>query len=237
MAENIETKVVRIKDASNGTFDIALKNFPQAEPEEGVTQIRANVIQIRNARNGDFDLVIPEDHTIEDALIQNTQMDEYINDRVTTIGNISQRQYAFGATQIKKISFPNATACPSQYAFHGQNISLLEELYLPKLESCGYGFAENNPNLRIVDFGKCFGAARCRSCPNLEVLIIRDTSTKEVGNMWLTGCTKLLPDGSGGIVYVPQSLLASYQASTAWATYANVLEFRAIEGSQYEIVE
>lgn len=173
------------------------------------------------------------DHSIEDALITNAPMNEYYNDRVTTIGNISQRQYAFGATQIKKISFPNATACPSQYGFNGQNKSLLEELYLPKLETCGYGLAEENPYLRIIDFGKCFGGARCRDCPNLEVLILRDTSTKEVGSSWITGCTKILPSGSGGIVYVPQSLLASYQASSAWATNANV-EFRAIEGSIYE---
>lgn len=173
------------------------------------------------------------DHTIEDALIANSPMDEYYNDRVTSIGNVSQRQDVFGATQIKKISFPEATACPAQYAFHGRNVSLLEELYLPKLRSCGYGLAENNPNLRVIDLGICFGGARVRNCANLEVLIIRNSSIIEVGSSWITGCTKILPSGSGGIVYVPQSLLASYQASTAWATNANV-EFMAIEGSIYE---
>ena len=173
-----------------------------------------------------------EDHTIEDAFITNAPMDEYVNDRVTTIGITGQND-VFGSTRIKKISFPNVTTCPASYAFHGRNISLLEELYFPKLQTSGYGFAENNPNLRVIDFGTSFGGAKCRNCPNLDTLIIRDTSLKEVGSSWITGCTKILPDGAGGIVYVPQRLLAQYQASTNWATMANV-EFRAIEGSIYE---
>lgn len=172
-------------------------------------------------------------HTIEDAFIQSTPMDEYINDRVTTIG-MTNRNDVFGSCQIKKVSLPNVTQCPASYAFNGRNVSTIEELYLPNLQSCGYGFAESNPNLRIIDFGKAFAGSKCRNCPNLEVLVVRDTSLKNVGSEWLTGCTKLLPDGSGGIVYVPQNLLAQYQASDAWQTYANV-EFRAIEGSIYEL--
>lgn len=181
------------------------------------------------------DLTIEANHYIEDALIQNTPMDEYVNDRVTTIG-ISGQNDAFSGTQIKKISFPNVTTCPASYAFNGRNVSTLEELYLPNLQSCGYGFAEANPNLRIIDFGKAFAGAKCRNCPNLEVLVVRDTSLKNVGSDWLSGCTKMLPGGSGGIVYVPQNLLSQYQASTAWQTYANV-EFRPIEGSEYELEE
>ena len=38
----------------------------------------------------------------------------------------------------------------------------------------------------------------------------------------------------GGYVYVPSELLAQFNASTAWQTYAHVIEFRAIEGSEYE---
>lgn len=232
MAETIETKVVRIKDASNGTFDIALKNFPQAEPEEGVTQIRANVIQIRNARNGDFDLVIPEDHTFEDALIQNTELNEYYNDRVTSVFG----DYRFQKTNFKIIRLPNVTSTVGNYNFHGGDVSLLEELYLPSIVTSGWNSYLNNPNLRIADIGKTFGGGKITGCPNLEILIIRDTSMKAVGNNWLTG-SKLASDGTGGYVYVPQALLSQYQASTAWQNYANVLEFRPIEGSEYEIVE
>ncbi len=38
----------------------------------------------------------------------------------------------------------------------------------------------------------------------------------------------------GGYVYVPSELLTQFQASSAWSDYANVIEFRTIEGSEYE---
>ena len=38
----------------------------------------------------------------------------------------------------------------------------------------------------------------------------------------------------GGYVYVPSELLTQFQASSAWNDYANVIEFRTIEGSEYE---
>lgn len=228
MQQQIRTKEIEILNAENGDFDLLLRGQRQ-NPQQIITKR----IRILNAHNGDFELMVEEDHTIEDALIENTPMDEYYNDRVTTIGITGQND-VFGSTQIKKISFPNATTCPAGYAFHGRNISLLEELYLPQLQSSGYGFAENNPNLKICDFGKTFGGSKCRNCPNLEVLIIRDTSMKALGSGWFAGCTKCLPDGSGCYVYVPQNLLSQYEASQAWADYANVIEFRAIEGSIYE---
>lgn len=37
-----------------------------------------------------------------------------------------------------------------------------------------------------------------------------------------------------GYVYVPSELLSQFANSTAWTNYANVREFRAIEGSEYE---
>ena len=209
--------------------DVYTGEYNVTAPSDG------NLVLPTKGKLMDDDLTINANHEIEDAFIQSIPMDEYINDRVTTIGT-AKRNDVFGTCQIKKVSFPNATQCPSPYAFNGRNASAIEELYLPKLQSSGYGFAEANPNLRVIDFGKSFGGAKCRNCPNLEVLIIRDTSLKEVGSAWITGCTKLLPDGTGGIVYVPQNLLSQYQASTVWQQNTNV-EFRPIEGSEYELEE
>lgn len=170
-----------------------------------------------------------DDHTIEDALIQNTAMDEYYNDRVTSVFG----EYRFQKTNFKIIRLPNVTSTVGNYNFHGGGVSLLEELYLPKIVTSGWNSYLNNPNLRIADIGKTFGGGKITGCPNLEILIIRDTNMKAVGNTWLTG-SKLASDGTGGYVYVPQALLSQYQASQSWADYANVLEFRSIEGSIYE---
>ena len=172
----------------------------------------------------------------EDALISNTPMNEYYNDRVTSMGVTGQQGTNFQCTQIKKITLPSMEHCPAQYAFTGRSVSLLEELYVPKLIDSGYGFAEGNPNLKTIDFGFSFGGAKCRNCPNLDTIIIRNSSVASVGNAHLTG-TKLASDGVGGYVYVPQNLVTQYEANDTWQTYANVLAFRKIEGSIYELNE
>ena len=225
---------IREKSGSSETFKPsemaeAIENIPTGTEPTGTVNITTNgTVDVTEYASANVAV-----HDVEDAFITNAPMDEYYNERVTTIG-ITNQNDVFGATRIKKISFPNVTTCPASYAFHGRNISLLEELYMPKLQTSGYGFAENNPNVRVIDFGFSFGGAKCRNCPNLEVLIIRDTSIKAVGESWITGCTKVLASGSGCYVYVPQALLSQYQSNSAWATYAHVLEFRAIEGSIYE---
>lgn len=232
MAETIETKVISIKDASNGNFDIALKNFPQAEPQEGVVQLRANVIQIRNAKNGDFDLVIPEDHTIEDALIQNTPMDEYVNDRVREIPD-----YGMYKGGIKKLIMKNLNVLRARALMNSQ----LTEGYFPKVTLMNNEAFRDCHNLKKVDIGILsstvnLGLLTFANDESLEVLIIRKPTVIEPTVNTFQG-TPFASDGTGGYVYVPQNLLSQYQASTAWQTYANVLEFRAIEGSEYEIVE
>lgn len=71
----------------------------------------------------------------------------------------------------------------------------------------------------------------------LNTIIIRATNAvANLGNLNnLTG-TPFDNGGTGGTLYVPQSMISSYQAATNWSTilgYANN-SIAAIEGSQYE---
>ena len=177
------------------------------------------------------DVTIEANHTIEDALIQYNYdgvIEEYYNERITDI-----RDYAFIRTRIKKITLPNATWA-RRYSFGGENVSLLEELHLPSLDSLGNLPFQNNPNLRILDV-RAFVTTSINGCTSLTTLILRKTSIFEpAGNF---SGNPFAPNGTGGYVYVPQALLSQYQNSTAWQQYAHVLEFRPIEGSEYELEE
>lgn len=180
------------------------------------------------------DVTIEANHTLENALLQNTPLNEYRNDEVTEI-----RPYAFYQSDIKKIILPNVTYCNS-YAFYGgsQNKGSVEEIYMPKLERNGSVVFARQTKLRIIDFGKSLGLdGRVGVCTSLNTIILRNTTS--VVNVTQTTFADLpfAPDGTGGYVYVPQSLLEEYQANANWQNYANVLEFRPIEGSEYESEE
>lgn len=227
MAETIETKIIRIKDAKNGNFDIALKNFPQAQPQEGVVQLKANVIQIRNAKNGDFDLVIPEDHTIEDALIENNGNADivYYNDRITEL-----HDYAFAYNKrFRVINLPNLTKVSN--ASQCIAYTSAEEIYLPRASGQSWNNAvAKNTNLKILDMGEIALTNIFRDNTALDTVIIRSTNVQSAVTSFGT-CALLT---TGGDVYVPQSLKASYEANSNWSQYPNIT-FHAIEGSEYEI--
>ena len=177
------------------------------------------------------DVTIEANHEIEDALIQNTELNEYVNDRVTYVEG-----YKFYRTKIKVIRLPNATECGNS-AFGGNAQSMIEELYAPKMKRSGNYAFEGNPHLRILDFAITAFNSRIRANPMLEILILRHNSVVSPYASWVVEGCPLSNSGTGGYVYVPQNLLSQYQANEAWQEYANVLEFRPIEGSEYELEE
>lgn len=176
------------------------------------------------------DLELIFDHTIEDALISDgIEVEKYVNDRVTVV-----TQYAFAETSIKKVYLPNCTTI-RRYGFYGNGVSLLEEFHGPKVISTTNTSFNGNKNLKVLDLNT-FTSEAMNGCTALDTLILRKTSVVTIGATSLNG-TPLASDGAGGYVYVPQSLLASYRSNASWQQWAHVLEFRPIEGSEYELEE
>lgn len=74
-------------------------------------------------------------------------------------------------------------------------------------------------------------------CSNLTILVLRrPDAVSGLSNInWFTN-TPFASGGTGGTLYVPSSLISSYQSASNWSTilgYANN-SITAIEGSQYE---
>ena len=94
-------------------------------------------------------------------------------------------------------------------------------------------------SLEVADFGTRFAATRQNSfynCAKLKTLIIRATALPPLQNINMFNKTPFASDGTGGTLYVPQSLISSYQSAKNWSTilgYANN-QILPIEGSQYE---
>lgn len=179
------------------------------------------------------DVTVEANHEIEDELLTgNFTSDVYYNDRVTVLKNSAFKE----AKGIKVVKLPYLSTLAIECFRIMPNV---EEIYLPRLTGRYYNNGINgNPNLRILDCGTMVLTNVISGNPKLEILILRINNLTQDTNALSTinnmGCP-LSRNGSGGYVYVPQSLVSAYQASQLWQQYCNVLEFRPIEGSEYEI--
>lgn len=191
-----------------------------------------------------------------DVAILSKTLSTYSNNDVVTLG-----VYAFyGQTSMTSVSLPNCTKCNG---FGFQQCTSLTSVYLPEVQSVGnqefgscsslvtialpkigspsYQMFVNCTRLETVDLavtspntglqGVCF-----QNCSALDTLILRCGSVAKLGNVNSFQGTPFASGGSGGTIYVPSSLISSYQTATNWSTlygYGTVT-FAAIEGSQYE---
>ena len=167
--------------------------------------------------------------------------------------------YVNGRTGITKISLPNATALPEKFAAYCSALSeinapnvthlsldslrntALQYAIFPKVNNIRQTVFAGCTSLLGVDFGGTPGGGFAQQnifsgCSNLSTVILRGNAVWPLNNINDFGNTPFASGGSGGILYVPNSLISSYQSASNWSTilgYANN-QIKKIEDSTYE---
>lgn len=196
----------------------------------------------------------------EDTLTKklNNTLTSYENSDLTSI---PQGGLNFMGSAFKTLSLPNVTSAGSD-AFRNNYITSFN---LPKLQSSGQslfyqsfsienivlpawvGMTANVQNLfaycgelLAVDLGTnqigTIGNYTFYNSSKFSTLILRSSTQISLSNINAFNNTPFASGGSGGTLYVPQALIASYQAAANWSTilgYANN-QILPIEGSIYE---
>lgn len=118
--------------------------------------------------------------------------------------------------------------------------SALESVVLPNLSNIpGFSVFASCTHLLAADIGGTFTVLQNNTfngCSKLDTLIIRNASACNLGNINAFASTPFASGGTGGTLYVPQSLISTYQGKNNWSTilgYANN-SIQKIEGSIYE---
>jgi hypothetical protein len=154
---------------------------------------------------------------------------------ITSIG-----RYAFaGCTSLKTVNLTGCTTAGNDYGFSGCS----------SLESVTFSSSYNG-QIKISMFAGC-SSLPLMDCKNatainanafngasaLKTLILRKTDAiTTLANINAFTGTPFASGGTGGTLYVPSDLIASYEAATNWSTilgYSNN-SIQAIEGSIYE---
>lgn len=189
-----------------------------------------------------------------DPLVDNT-IQSYESSAVTSIGNYKFQSCTHltsvvcpdvtsigansfdGCTVLATVSMKKLSSIRSggQYAF--RNCIALENIAFPLLNEVTANTFNGCSALERVDVkGAYVRASAFANCTNLTVLILRNSATSSLANINAFSGTPFASGGAGGTLYVPQSLISSYQSATNWSTilgYANN-SIQAIEGSEYE---
>lgn len=143
---------------------------------------------------------------------------------VTTLGND-----VFNGSQLENIAMPNLASI-SKNSLRNTKLS---KAILPSCTSIGETSLYSNTVLTLLDIlGGTIAAQSMWRSSQLTTLILRAISVVTLSNVSALQDTKYAVNGAGGAyVYVPRSLISSYQTATNWSTLyaAHSDMFRAIE--------
>ena len=140
-------------------------------------------------------------------------------------------------TNLTSVSFAGATSVNGTLQF--SNCSNLTSVNLPNLASINNQVFQGCTSLEIIDLPKVTAMNRSgvfRNCYKLQTVILRHSSVVAINNDTFANTPLAGYNGLTGTVYVPDSLITSYQTATNWSTlYSNgTVSFVKIEGSIYE---
>lgn len=97
-----------------------------------------------------------------------------------------------------------------------------------------YDCGHNTPTTTYDN--KTFNQLFFDACTKLNTVILRASRVMTLGSVNNFRNTPFASGGSGGTIYVPSDLIASYKTATNWSTIDGygTITWAAIEGSQYE---
>lgn len=209
-ASEFDTRIAGIT-TGGGTEDLSTPLTAQDNlitiQESKLTEI---LIELQNkASGGSTD--------IEDGLIERNITGEYINNRITTIGNNSLR-----TLPISGLHCENVTSVAGEAVRQCNNLTYV---YLPKCTTLGgYSFGICPLLERVeLDSVETIKAYDFYNCPKLTTFIIRTTS-KVCSLANVSAFTSSGIANGTGYVYVNDSLVDSYKSSTNWSSYADQIK-------------
>lgn len=136
---------------------------------------------------------------------------------------------------ITSVNIPKVTSIGT-YAF--RNCTALIEITLPLVATINNYAFQTCTALKTVDLPVCTSitANSFNGCTVLDTIILRSNKVCSLGAVSALTNTPYASGKSGGKVYVPSALIASYQTASNWKTLYGygTCEFVAIEGSEYE---
>lgn len=146
-------------------------------------------------------------------------------------------QNAFRGTAFTSIVITNSAELLKNSASFSYTSYLQEARFPNNSGVVGQMCFYSDRNLSVVDvgFSSTINANAFNGCPIAD-LVIRSASVCSLANVNAFNGSSFASGGAGGKIYVPSSLISSYQSAQNWSTIHGygTITWTAIEGSAYE---
>lgn len=166
------------------------------------------------ARTGLKTVTLPKVQEIETSTFDQCSSLTGINcPSATEIG-----MYAFqDCKSLKDINLPQATMI-RQYAFNG--CGALTDINFPNLTNMEIYAFLSCKSLKSAMFDKLLSipSTAFYSCTSFDTLVLKSENVCALANVSAFSGTPFAAGGTGGIVWVPQALIESYQTETNWSS-------------------
>lgn len=156
------------------------------------------------------------------------------------IGNMGSGGYQFsGCTSLTDVYLPKCST--GQYQYNGctslVNVAILQQV-TNAVNMNGNGF-RGCTKLEKLDIGKCsrIYTNEFYNCSKLTTLVLRRTdAVTPLSNVNAFTGTPFASGGTGGTIYVPNSLIDTYKSASNWSTINGygTITWKKIEDSIYE---
>lgn len=232
------TGTKQISITENGTTTEDVTNYASAEITVNVSGgsggISVDDLLNRTAPSGD--ITCNTITSLYPTLAYNTAITGFTSNSVTQI----KAENTFNScTALKKLSLTGTiTTATGNYLC--RYCSALESAELPNLTGNVNQHAFGGcTSLTFLDLGKTstIQANALNGASGLVTLVLRRTTITSLQNVSAFANTPFASGGSGGTIYVPSSLISSYQSASNWSTINGygTITWAAIEGSEYEL--
>lgn len=198
----------------NGTYDTTLKNSVTVNVSGGGMTI--DQFFDHNYPQGDIE-------TTATSIVQQTCRERRKITSISAPNCTSIGGYGFyGCTSLETVDFPKLTTFGASNVFDG--CTKLEGFAMPK----GSGQPNTNSTFKGCSKLKCFdggvgithitGGNTFQNCTVFDTIVLRRTaSVTAIATSAFSG-TPFGSSGTGGTLYVPSSMISSYQSATNWST-------------------
>lgn len=229
------TGTKQISITQNGTTTEDVTNYANAEITVNVSGSPS--VTAQDIYNGTFpsgDVVINNVSTTGISLYGNTVMTSFMSSSITQFKASSA---FYDCTALRTVKLTGAISQNQSNMW--QNCSNLESIEMPNYNtSLGQYALGGCPKLEFADLGNCsqIQANAFNGSSALNTIVLRRSSVCTLQNVSAFTNTPFKSGGTGGTIYVPSSLISSYQSATNWSTVNGygTITWKAIEGSEYE---
>lgn len=230
------TGTKQISITQNGTTTEDVTNYASAEITVNVSG--GSSVTAQDLFDGTFptgDVTITNKTTVGTSLYGNTAITSFSSPSITQFRTANA---FYGCTALKTVSLTGAITQNQSNMW--QNCTNLESIEMPNYNTTlgTYSFGGCS-KLEFADLGKCSQImANCfNGASSLTKIVLRRTSVCTLQNVSAFSNTPFKSGGTGGTIYVPSSLISSYQSASNWSTINGygTITWAAIEGSEYEL--